>query len=102
MNKKELVAKLAKATSISQVKAMQIINALFDAENGTGILVQEITANHKVTIPGFGTFGVKTRKARRGVNPSTQQHMEIASKRHVFFKAGKNLKALAVKDSTEG
>ena len=79
---------------------MEIVNALFDAENGTGILVKEIIADNKVTIPGFGTFGVKTRKGRRGVNPSTQAHMEIAPKRHVFFKVGKNLKALALGESS--
>lgn len=92
MNKKELVGRLAKATSISQVKALEIVNALFDAEGGSGILVQELLGGEKITLPGFGTFGVKIRAARRGVNPSTNTHMQIVAKRHAYFKVGKNLK----------
>ena len=38
MNKKELVNKLAKQTGLTQAKAMEVVNALFEAENGKGIL----------------------------------------------------------------
>lgn len=101
MNKKELVGRLAKATGLSQVKALSVLNALFDAEGGGGILVQELLAGNKVTLPGFGTFGVKMRAARRGVNPSTNTHMNIVAKRHAYFKVGKNLKEriLALQES---
>jgi DNA-binding protein HU-beta len=92
MNKKELVVRLSKTVGLSQARSMKVINALFDAEEGTGILVQEILAGNKVTIPGFGTFGAKVRAGRRGVNPSTGTHMEIKPKRHAYFKVGKNLK----------
>ena len=34
MNKKELVAKLAERTGLSQVKSMEVVNALFDADSG--------------------------------------------------------------------
>jgi DNA-binding protein HU-beta len=96
MNKKELVAQLAKATGLSQAKTGEVVNALFDVD-GKGLLVQAILAGDKVTIPGFGTFGAKMRAARKGVNPSTHEKMDIVSKRHVYFKVGKNLKELALK-----
>ncbi|MFN7144064.1 MAG: HU family DNA-binding protein, partial [Myxococcota bacterium] len=32
MNKKELIAKLAKSTGLSQAKAGEVLNALFDAD----------------------------------------------------------------------
>ncbi len=42
MNKKELVAKLAKTTGISQAKAADVVNALFDADPGKGIIAIEL------------------------------------------------------------
>lgn len=98
MNKKELVAQVAKVSGLSQQKTLAVINALFDAEEGKGVLVRTILGGEKVTIPGFGTFGTKMRAARRGVNPTTHQYIQIVSKRHVFFKVGKNLKELALKE----
>lgn len=92
MNKKELVAKLAKATGLSQGKAAEVVNALFDAESGKGIIAVELDAGHKVTIPGFGTFGTKSRAARTGTNPANRAKIQIAAKSYAFFKPGKTLR----------
>lgn len=99
MNKKELVVQLAKATGLSQVKTAQVVNALFETEGNKGILVQAIEKGEKITIPGFGTFGVKQRAARVGTNPSSGKRMQIASKRYAYFKAGKLLKELVLSGS---
>lgn len=45
-----------------------------------------------VTLVGFGTFGVKKRKARTGRNPRTGETLRIAAKRVPVFKPGKWLK----------
>jgi nucleoid DNA-binding protein len=45
-----------------------------------------------VTLVGFGTFGVKKRKARVGRNPQTGKVLKIAAKKVPVFKAGKGLK----------
>jgi DNA-binding protein HU-beta len=92
MNKKELIAKLAKTTGISQVKAGEVVNALFDAESGKGIISVELDAGHKVTIPGFGTFGTKKRAARVGTNPANGKKINISAKHYAFFKPGKTLR----------
>ncbi|MBK7755500.1 MAG: HU family DNA-binding protein [Deltaproteobacteria bacterium] len=94
MNKKELVNKLAKQTGLTQAKAMEVVNALFEAENGKGILTLELESGRKVTIPGFGTFGTKVRAARVGVNPTTKDRIQIAPKKYAFFRPGKNLREL--------
>lgn len=44
-----------------------------------------------VRVHGFGTFGVKTRAARKGVNLQTGESMDIPEKQVVRFKPGKNL-----------
>ncbi len=97
MNKKELIAKLAKVTGLSQAKSAEVLNALFDAESGSGIFATELDAGRKVTIPGFGTFGTKTRAQRIGTNPANQIKIEIPAKTYAFFKAGKTLRERVAK-----
>jgi DNA-binding protein HU-beta len=97
MNKKELAAKLAKNTSITQAKAIEVINALFDPRKGKGIIATELDAGKKVTIPGFGTFGTRTRAARTGTNPSTKKKIQIAAKTYPYFRPGKTLKERVAK-----
>lgn len=92
MNKTEMANTLASKTAISQVKALEIVNALFGVDEG--ILTQELADAGKVTIPGFGTFGSKTRAARVGTNPATGAKIKIASKKYVYFKPGKNLREM--------
>ena len=48
--------------------------------------------SHKVQLIGFGTFEVKTRKARTGVNPQTGKKIKIKASKTVRFKPGKALK----------
>ena len=92
MNKKELIAKLAKSTGLSQAKSAEVLNALFGAESGNGIVATELYDGHKVTIPGFGTFGTKIRAERTGTNPSSGAKINIAPKKYAFFKPGKTLR----------
>ena len=97
MNKKELAVKLAQNTGLTQVKAMEVLNALFDPHPGGGIIGQELEAGGKVSIPGFGTFVTKVRAARVGINPSTQKKMEIPERTFPAFRPGKTLKKLVSK-----
>ena len=45
-----------------------------------------------VSFVGFGSFEVKNRAAREGINPKTKEHIQIAESKCVKFKAGKTLK----------
>ncbi len=92
MNKKELAVKLASQTGLTQVKSMEVLNALFDANEG--IIGGELIGGGKVSIPGFGTFITKTRAARVGTNPSTQAKIEIPERKFPSFRPGKTLKEL--------
>jgi DNA-binding protein HU-beta len=92
MNKKELIAKLARTTGLSQAKAGEVVNALFDADPGHGIIAIELDAGRKVTIPGFGTFGSRRRAARVGTNPASGAKIKVAAKNYASFKPGKTLR----------
>ena len=49
------------------------------------------------TLVGFGTFEVKERAAREGINPRTKEKIEIPSSKLPSFKAGKALKEIVSK-----
>ena len=51
----------------------------------------------KVTLVGFGTFEVKERAAREGINPRTKEKIEIPASKLPVFKAGKALKEVVSK-----
>jgi len=92
MNKKEFAEKLAKLEDISVAKANSILTTIFSCEDRKGIIGIELDAGRSVTIPGFGSFITKHRKARKGINPATGQEIQIAAKNYPVFKAGKTLK----------
>ena len=92
MNKKEMAARLAKQTGLSQAKSIEVLNAIFDGDPTKGIIASELESGNKVTIPGFGTFGIKERAPRTGTNPSTGRKISIPARSYAFFKPGKTLR----------
>lgn len=92
MTKKEMAAKLAKQTGLSVAKATEVLNAIFDATPGKGIIAVELDAGRKVTIPGFGTFATRTRAKREGTNPASGKKITIPARTYAFFKPGKTLR----------
>jgi len=46
----------------------------------------------KITISGFGTFEMRERAERQGINPRTREPITIAASRSIVFKPGKSLK----------
>lgn len=92
MTKKEMAAKLAGKCELTQSKALEVVNAIFETKDGTGIIAVELDAGRKVTLPGFGTFATRHAKARTGLNPKTREPIEIAARTVPTFKAGKGLK----------
>ena len=92
MNKTEMAEKLARKTDLSQVKAREVLDAIFGTEPGEGIIAVELDAGREVTITGFGTFRTGRRPAREGRNPQTGQTIQIPAQTLAKFTAGKGLK----------
>ncbi|HPQ46456.1 MAG TPA: HU family DNA-binding protein [Clostridia bacterium] len=86
MNKSELVGAVAEKTGLSRKDAEKACNAFTD------VLTEAMVAGDKVSLVGFGTFSVKERPAREGINPSTMEKITIAASKAPVFKAGKALK----------
>jgi DNA-binding protein HU-beta len=51
-----------------------------------------LKAGSKVQLTGFGTFEVRSRKARTGVKPGTTTKIKIPASKYPAFKPGKALK----------
>lgn len=86
MNKTELIASVAEKTGMSKKGAGEAVDAVFD------VISRALAKKEKVTLIGFGTFEVRNRAARKGVNPATRQPIKIPAARVPAFKAGKALK----------
>jgi DNA-binding protein HU-beta len=86
MNKADLIEKVAKDAGVSKVQADAAISSLLD-----GILAT-LKKGGAVTLVGFGTFSVGSRKARTGRNPQTGAAIKIAAKKVPKFSAGIQLK----------
>ena len=56
------------------------------------IIREELTANRKVQIFGFGCFEVRKHAARTRRNPRTGESIEVPASKAPFFKAAKALK----------
>jgi DNA-binding protein HU-beta len=67
--------------------AEDAVDTLFDT------IMKELGGGGEVSISGFGTFLVKKRAARMGVNPRTGEKIQIAETVTPKFRAGKSLKA---------
>lgn len=86
MNKVEIVASLAEKAGLTKQEAEKAFDSLFD------ILIDSLAEGEKVVISGFGTFEVKTRKAREGHDPRSREIIQIPSIKAATFKPGKVLK----------
>ena len=89
MTKTDLIAQVAANTEMSKKNAEQAVNAMFEA------LGKAMAEGEKITISGFGTFEVRERAERQGINPRTREPITIAASRSIVFKPGKSLKAVS-------
>lgn len=81
MNKTELVDAMAEKAQLTKVDAKKALDAFID-------VVAETLKKDKISLVGFGSFGVAERAARTGRNPQTGKEITIEAKKIVKFKAG--------------
>ena len=91
VNKGQLVDTLTESTGLGKKDVKAIVDGVFDH------ITEHLTRGDKVQVTGFGSFEVRERSARQGVNPSTGDKIDIAASKSPAFKAGKSLR-----DSVKG
>lgn len=86
MTKNEMIEAVAAQAQLSKKASKEAVEAVFAA------ISAELAKGNKVSVSGFGTFEVKERAARTGINPATKEKIEIAASKAVAFKAAAALK----------
>jgi DNA-binding protein HU-beta len=86
MTKADLIAFVAKKANLTAKAAKDAVNSIFGAVTDT------LKKGDIVVVTGFETFMVRSRAARKGSNPKTRAHINIAARKTPGFTAGKALK----------
>jgi integration host factor subunit beta len=87
MTKRGIIEELlARHKKFSHRQSETIVNAIFEE------MANVLARGGRIEIRGFGSFGVKQRRARQGRNPRTGAMVDVEAKRVPFFRAGKELR----------
>jgi integration host factor subunit beta len=86
MTKSQLITRLANTTKLSSKDAGVVVETVF------GEIAASLERGQRVELRGFGSFGLKQRRARDGRNPKTGEAVKVEAKQVMFFKAGKELR----------
>ncbi len=85
MNKSELIDAMASNSGLSKADAKRALDGFTTAVEGA------LKTGDKISLVGFGSFGISKRAARTGRNPQTGKEIKISAKNVVKFKAGADL-----------
>ena len=86
MTKTDLINAVAKGARLTKKAAGAAGDPVFEG------LARALKREERFQVPGFGTFTVRSRKARKGRNPQTGVEIIIKASRTVGFKPAPGLK----------
>ncbi len=86
MNKQQLIEEIASEANLTKADAKRALEAFI------GTVHKTLKKGDDVRLIGFGTFKVKHRKARKGINPQTKETIRIKARRVPAFVAGAEFK----------
>jgi len=88
MTKIEIVQNLCDELDLTKNDSSRIVESVLD------LIKENLSHGENVKISGFGVFGVKEKKSRRGRNPQTGDQMEICRRKVLTFKASQVLRKI--------
>ena len=91
MNKRDLVAAVAKQLGLSKAKAAEIAELFFSPG---GIRASELKRGGRVAISGFGSFEIRKRAGREWRDPRTGKSSTIKASSIPAFRASRTLRDL--------
>ena len=84
MKKGEFIEKLTDKTGESCKKTGEFYDAFWQS------IEEQLKKGHDVCLTGVGTFKLKKRSARKGINPKTHKKINIPAKSVIVFKPSKS------------
>ena len=91
MTKAELVTAIANKTDLTKKNSEAALAAVLKS------ITEALENGERVVLVGFGTFEVRARAARTGINPQTKKKIKIPAAKVPAFKAGRALKDAVAK-----
>ncbi len=91
MTKAEFIAAVAEKAGMTKKDTEAAVSAVIDT------ITDSLAKGDKIQLVGFGTFEVRERKAREGINPQTKAKIKIEATKVPAFKAGRALKDAVAK-----
>lgn len=85
VNKEKIVHMLRSKLGLSSSLCEEIVEQIFTN-------IQQIATLHRLSIRGFGSFSVNTKKPRPGINFHTKEKVVIPTKKVMRFTPAKKLK----------
>ncbi len=86
VSKADLVDLVADDTGMTKKDVKTVVDTMLTH------ITQHLDKNQTVQLTGFGTFEVRSRKARAGVKPGTTERIKIPASKYPAFRPGKALK----------
>ncbi len=86
LTKVDLIEAVAEEAGVRKKEAEAMVNAALAA------MAESLQSGERIEIRGFGSFGIRQRRARTGRNPKTGVAVHVPPKRICYFKAGKTLR----------
>ena len=86
MTKAELVEVVAAQSRLTKKSAAEIIDIVFSN------IGKAVKRDARFSYPGFGTWSVRSRKARKIRNPQTNEMMKLKASKTIGFRPAKELK----------
>lgn len=86
MHKNEFIRQVAKESGIPQTDVAKVLGG------AVRVIARSLVAGQKVVWTGFGTFEMRRRSQRHGVNPQTRQRITIDSTLTPGFTASSTFK----------
>jgi DNA-binding protein HU-beta len=85
MRKNDAINVIASELGISRARAEEVYETVI------GQMITQLAKGNRVTLSGFGTFEVVTRRPKLGRNPRTGDRLMIPQHQAVKFRMGKTL-----------
>ena len=87
MTKSELIKKLsARFPNLKEREVEQVLNTVIKE------ITTALTNGDRIELRGFGAFSIRTREPRLARNPRTGEKVKVASRKAIYYRAGKELK----------
>jgi len=91
MTRENVIDKIAEKAKMTKKQAGLALNAALES------IAESLVKGEKITFIGFGTFSVRQKKARTGINPRTKAKINIPAAKVPVFKPGAKLKEIVKK-----